>query len=106
MRINGLLAAVWQALRPGKLVESDRKSVVALIAFSSSTIGGSMMVFITSATGIPSKVGCSLRAFLNLVDLISSQVLVTSLSKRQRRPPYGRCRGNSESTWKSQNRRD
>ena len=65
MRINGLLAAAWQLLQP--LVSSSKAAanlvlLFALTAFSTSSIRGSMMVLIISATGKPSKVGKSLAA--------------------------------------------
>jgi hypothetical protein len=83
MRINGLLAAAWQALQP--LVSSSKATVnlsllFAVTAFSSSTIRGSMMVFIISATGMPKgwmQSSGLVQAFPDLVDLVSSEVPVT-----------------------------
>ena len=65
MLINGLLAPAWQLLQP--LVSSSKAAInwvlfFASTAFSSRSIRGLMMVLIISATGTPSKVGCSLAA--------------------------------------------
>ena len=72
MRINGLLAAAWQLLQP--LVSSSKAAanlvlLFALTAFSTSSIRGSMMVLIISATGKPSKVGKSLAASSSVLTL-------------------------------------